>query len=84
MECQNCLVLGSAAPNRQAGAVHFGRLEDRNSPRIRRPFLSWGLAAINPTEPTPISPRISNAIRRSLVQSMYSVLEPVKRANKNS
>ena len=53
--------LSNEGPNRQAFAVHFGRLEDRNAPRIRYPFLSWGLAAINlrypclsaPTYPTP-------------------------------
>jgi hypothetical protein len=39
--------LSSEGPNRLAVAVHFGRLEDRNAPRM-------GLAAI--------SPRISNAI----------------------
>ena len=32
--------LNSERPNRQAFAMYFGRLEDRNAPRIRRPFLS--------------------------------------------
>jgi hypothetical protein len=45
--------LSSEKPNRQAFAVHFGRLEDRNAPRIRYPFLSWGLAAMNPRPSAP-------------------------------
>ena len=41
-------MLSSEEPNRQAFAVHFGRPEDRNAPRIPYHMVSWPSTQLNP------------------------------------